>query len=198
MPGFARVAALVGLPDALVGADLVLTGEGSFDAQSALGKGPVGVADLARARGVPVVVLAGRVEHPLGPVGDRVDAAFGIHPAPRTPAEAMDPDVTAAALRGDGRRGRPPGGPHALNERPARREWPRTANGAGPPRSSDGAEVSSGWSPPCGRRPGWCRPRREPLVPRPTCSDVPSCFRTVSVTPALATRTPASGVAARK
>ncbi|GAB2577272.1 glycerate kinase family protein [Microlunatus antarcticus] len=99
VPGFARVAELVGLDDALVGADLVLTGEGSFDAQSALGKGPVGVADLARARGVPVVVLAGRVEHPLGAVGERVDAAFGVHPVPRTPLEAMDPIVTAAALR---------------------------------------------------------------------------------------------------
>ena len=99
VPGFARVAELVGLDDALVGADLVLTGEGSFDAQSAMGKGPVGVADLARAHGVPVVVLAGRVEHPLGPVGERVDAAFGVHPVPRTMLEAMDPDVTTAALR---------------------------------------------------------------------------------------------------
>ena len=99
VPGFARVAALVGLADVLVGADLVLTGEGSFDAQSALGKGPVGVADLARAHGVPVVVLAGRVEHPLGAVGDRVDAAFGIHPVPLPFAEALDPANARAGLR---------------------------------------------------------------------------------------------------
>ncbi|MGI3779684.1 MAG: glycerate kinase family protein [Janthinobacterium lividum] len=99
VPGFARVSALVGLADALVGADLVLTGEGSFDAQSAMGKGPVGVADLARARNVLVVVLAGRVEHPLGAAGDRVDAAFGVHPVPLSPDEAMDPVVTVAALR---------------------------------------------------------------------------------------------------
>lgn len=99
VPGFARVADLVGLGDALTGADLVLTGEGSFDAQSALGKGPVGVADLARRHGVPVVVLAGRVEHPLGPVGARVDAAFGVHPVPRSPVEAMDGALTAAGLR---------------------------------------------------------------------------------------------------
>ena len=78
----ARVAELVGLADAVADADLVLTGEGSFDAQSALGKGPVGVADLACAHGVPVVVLAGRVEHPLGPVGERVDAAFGVRLVP--------------------------------------------------------------------------------------------------------------------
>jgi glycerate 2-kinase len=99
VPGFTQVAALVGLADALVGADLVLTGEGSFDAQSALGKGPVGVADLARGLGVPVVVLAGRVEHPLGPVGDRVDGAFSIHPAALPLIDALDPGTAAANLR---------------------------------------------------------------------------------------------------
>lgn len=99
VPGFARVAALVGLADALVGADLVLTGEGSFDAQSALGKGPVGVADLARSLGVPVVVLAGRVEHPLGAAGERVDAAFGIHPSALPLVDALDPGTAAAHLR---------------------------------------------------------------------------------------------------
>ena len=98
VPGFDRVAAIVGLADALVGADLVLTGEGSFDAQSALGKGPVGVADLARSVGVPVVVLAGRVAHPLGPVAGRVDAAFGIHPSALPLADALDPVVAAAHL----------------------------------------------------------------------------------------------------
>ena len=89
----------MGLVDALAGADLVLTGEGSFDAQSALGKGPVGVADLARAAGVPVVVLAGRVAHPLGPVVDRVDAAFGIHPGALPLVEALDPVIAAAHLQ---------------------------------------------------------------------------------------------------
>ena len=99
VPGFDRVAALVGLPEALVGADLVLTGEGSYDAQSALGKGPVGVADLARSLGVPVVVLAGRVAHPLGAAGDRVDAAFGIHPSALPLVDALDPSTAAAHLR---------------------------------------------------------------------------------------------------
>jgi len=41
------------------GARLVLTGEGKFDAQSAFGKVPMGVAHRARALGVPVVVVAG-------------------------------------------------------------------------------------------------------------------------------------------
>lgn len=61
-PGIDLLLDLVGFDGALDGADLVVTGEGSFDAQSLAGKAPVGVARRARAAGVPVVVLAGRVD----------------------------------------------------------------------------------------------------------------------------------------
>jgi glycerate kinase len=47
---------------ALDGADLVITGEGSLDRQTLGGKAPVGVARAAASRGVPVLVVAGRVE----------------------------------------------------------------------------------------------------------------------------------------
>ncbi|MGH8895021.1 MAG: glycerate kinase, partial [Actinomycetes bacterium] len=53
---------LVGFADAIHGARLVVTGEGSLDAQSLAGKAPVGVARAARGKGVPVLFLAGRVE----------------------------------------------------------------------------------------------------------------------------------------
>ncbi|MEU8895408.1 glycerate kinase [Nocardia sp. NPDC048505] len=42
------------------GAALALTGEGSLDAQSLHGKAPIGVCEVARAAGVPVVAAAGR------------------------------------------------------------------------------------------------------------------------------------------
>ena len=61
-PGAALVADLVGLDDAITGADLVLTGEGRLDAQSVLGKGAVAVASRARAQGVPVLAVCGVVE----------------------------------------------------------------------------------------------------------------------------------------
>jgi glycerate 2-kinase len=51
---------LVGLRDRLVGADLVITGEGSFDEQSLGGKTPLGVACTAAALGIPVVAVCGR------------------------------------------------------------------------------------------------------------------------------------------
>ncbi len=51
----------VGFADALVGADLVITGEGSLDEQSLSGKAPVGVAGAAAAVGIPAIALCGRV-----------------------------------------------------------------------------------------------------------------------------------------
>jgi len=54
-------------------ADLVITGEGSFDWQSLRGKVVSGVASAALAAGRPVVVLAGRVE-----VGRREWAGIGV------------------------------------------------------------------------------------------------------------------------
>jgi glycerate kinase len=52
--------ALTGFDDVLQGADLVLTGEGCLDAQSLMGKAPVGVARAAGRMGVPVIAVAGR------------------------------------------------------------------------------------------------------------------------------------------
>jgi glycerate kinase len=46
---------------ALEKADLVITGEGSIDRQTLKGKGPFGVANKAKLKGVPVVALAGKV-----------------------------------------------------------------------------------------------------------------------------------------
>jgi glycerate kinase len=51
---------LLGFADAVAGADLVLTGEGSFDSQSLDGKAPVGVARRAGVADVPTWVIGGR------------------------------------------------------------------------------------------------------------------------------------------
>ena len=59
--GIEAVLDIVGFDDALRGADLVLTGEGSLDEQSLFGKAPVGVAAAAGRAGVPVVALVGRL-----------------------------------------------------------------------------------------------------------------------------------------
>lgn len=59
-PGIDVVLEFTGLADRLAGADLVITGEGSLDEQSLLGKTPLGVARAAAAAGVPAIAVCGR------------------------------------------------------------------------------------------------------------------------------------------
>jgi glycerate kinase len=60
--GAELVAEVVGLEKRIAGADLVVTGEGRLDAQTAYGKTVATVARLARGQGRRVVALAGRVD----------------------------------------------------------------------------------------------------------------------------------------
>jgi glycerate kinase len=61
-PGFDLVAETTGLESAVRTADLVITGEGCVDAQTLHGKGPAGVADMARRLGKPVIAIGGIVD----------------------------------------------------------------------------------------------------------------------------------------
>ncbi len=61
-PGFDLVAEAMDLSSRIAEADLVITGEGSLDEQSLSGKGPVGVARLAKDLGKPVLGLAGQID----------------------------------------------------------------------------------------------------------------------------------------
>ncbi|WP_328471001.1 glycerate kinase [Streptomyces sp. NBC_00448] len=60
-PGIDVLLDVLGFAAALDRADLVITGEGSLDAQTLHGKAPVGVAAAANASGVPVVAVCGRL-----------------------------------------------------------------------------------------------------------------------------------------
>jgi glycerate kinase len=88
VPGAETVAARAGLPAALAGADLVVTGEGRFDATSLSGKvvgGVLRLAGAARPAGVPVLLVAGQVaDVPPAQVRQAValaDLAGGVAPA---------------------------------------------------------------------------------------------------------------------
>ena len=61
VPGSAAVADLIGLRAAVAAASVVVTGEGSFDGQSAAGKVPAHVAAIAADTGVAVALAAGRI-----------------------------------------------------------------------------------------------------------------------------------------
>ncbi len=60
-PGFELVAEALDLERRIREADFVITGEGSLDAQSLDGKGPVGVARMAAAVGRPVYAVGGKI-----------------------------------------------------------------------------------------------------------------------------------------
>lgn len=63
--GALAIAEAIDLPSRIATADLVITGEGSFDDQSLAGKVPSAVLNIAAEHGVPVAVVAGRVAEGL-------------------------------------------------------------------------------------------------------------------------------------
>jgi glycerate kinase len=68
--GFDLISDVLGLERKIAEADLVITGEGSLDSQTLCGKGPAGVAAMARAAGTPVIAVAGRIEPEAGALFD--------------------------------------------------------------------------------------------------------------------------------
>ncbi len=95
LPGFDLVAAWLDLAPKLAAADLVITGEGRFDASSLEGKGPGAVAARALALGKRVHVFAGSVAatprenltlHAITPAGTPLAQALREAPANLTAA----------------------------------------------------------------------------------------------------------------
>lgn len=86
--GFDMVATQVGLEARVAAADLVITGEGRLDEQSLQGKGPVGVARLARRLGKKIVGVAGSVDDSSA-LRAQFDLLIAIKPAAMPLDEAM-------------------------------------------------------------------------------------------------------------
>jgi glycerate kinase len=102
-PGVEVVLEATGFDRLLAGATLVITGEGRTDAQTAMGKAPVGVAAAAGRHGVPVVCLSGGLGDGADEVLSRGIAALAaVPPGPMSLDEAMaggEPLLEAAAAR---------------------------------------------------------------------------------------------------
>lgn len=78
------------LSEKMQGADLVITGEGRLDEQSAMGKAPIGVAKLAKEQGIPVIAFAGAVTEGAKACNQAgIDAYFPILRGISTLEEAM-------------------------------------------------------------------------------------------------------------
>lgn len=91
-PGIELILDAVGLEEELSGADVVVTGEGRLDFQTAMGKAPVGVARLAKKYNAKVIAFAGSVTKEATACNNEgIDAFFPILRGVCTLAEAMDP-----------------------------------------------------------------------------------------------------------
>ena len=90
--GYGLVASTLRLSERLAAADAVLTGEGRYDRQTALGKGPGALAREARAQGRRTVMFAGVVAADVETSGSLFDEVVEVSPsAPpgASPAEAL-------------------------------------------------------------------------------------------------------------
>ncbi|MGW2053313.1 glycerate kinase [Streptomyces sp. NPDC001840] len=89
-PGIEVMLDVLGFAPALARATLVITGEGSLDEQTLHGKAPAGVAAAARARGIEVIAVCGRLALPpeaLGRAGIR--RAYALTDLEPDPAVCM-------------------------------------------------------------------------------------------------------------
>jgi len=80
--------------------DIVITGEGRLDAQSCMGKAPVGVAKAAKKYGKPVIAFSGAVTKDAGLCNEYgIDAFFPIVRTPCSLKDAMDVDNAYTNLK---------------------------------------------------------------------------------------------------
>ena len=87
--GFQLIAEVTDLERRIARSTLVITGEGRVDGQTLFGKGPAGVAAMARRHGVPVIAVAGAVEE-VQAVRDCFTEAYAVKPETMALAEAME------------------------------------------------------------------------------------------------------------
>lgn len=100
LPGVDLILQAVNLESELTDADIVITGEGRLDAQTAMGKAPLGVARLAKKYGVKVIAFAGSVTreaHACNAAG--IDAFFPIIREITTLEEAMHAETARQNMR---------------------------------------------------------------------------------------------------
>lgn len=82
------------LEDYIKDADLVITGEGRLDSQTVMGKGPAGVASIAKKYGKPVVALAGSIKEDAHTCNHHgIDAYFPILQRIVTLDQAMSGEI---------------------------------------------------------------------------------------------------------
>ena len=97
--GVETVLNLIGFDERVRDVDLVITGEGNMDEQTAAGKAPVGVARRAKRYGKPVVaVVGGRADNLDTVYGQGIDLVLPICRKPMDLEQALDPQEATTNL----------------------------------------------------------------------------------------------------
>ncbi|MDR0297197.1 MAG: glycerate kinase [Streptococcaceae bacterium] len=98
-PGFAKIAALLKIEEAIKTADLVITGEGRLDFQTANGKVPSGMARLAAKYDVPTIAFAGGLAPDLGEMELLLLASYSIQCEAVSLTDAMQKEKTLENIK---------------------------------------------------------------------------------------------------
>lgn len=98
-PGIRLMLEALNFEEKVKGADLVITGEGRVDGQTAMGKVPSGILKEAQKQNIPVIVIAGSVEDTEKMNRAGFQGVFSITPGPISLEKAMEPEFAKANIR---------------------------------------------------------------------------------------------------
>lgn len=99
-PGIQIILDTIGIKQAVQGADIVVTGEGKLDFQTAMGKAPIGVAKLGKSVDATVIAFCGCAEDDAAECNRHgIDAFFPIPRSAMTLEDAMNTENAIANLK---------------------------------------------------------------------------------------------------
>lgn len=91
--GFGKIAELLKIEETIKMADLIITGEGQMDFQTAKGKVPFGIAKLGEKYDVPTIAFCGSLSEDLGEMNRVLLASYSIQRRVLPLEEAMKKEV---------------------------------------------------------------------------------------------------------
>lgn len=97
--GIEGVLDIVDFDNKLIGADIIITGEGALDKTSLLGKAPFGVCRRALAKGVKTIALAGRIEDKQILLDSGFYSVHSVVPDDMPLEEAMLPNIAKGNIK---------------------------------------------------------------------------------------------------
>ncbi len=89
-PGIKLLLETLNFHEKIAGADLIITGEGRVDKQTAMGKVPFGILEEAKKQNIPVIVIAGGIEDVPEMNQAGFSGVFSIVPGPVSLEKAME------------------------------------------------------------------------------------------------------------